>query len=159
MASVGCSSLAGTALRPQHATPKVARAATLRCQAGAAEQRKVLGVGAALLAAASISFVPAARADIVAELKEKSESNKELNNRKRLATSYANLAQTRTVADGTCTFPYNLFGCDEPRVAGRVKYITEDREIECKGKPDGKCANKFQAAKVSSAFTGSPPQQ
>ncbi len=37
-----------------------------------------------------------------ADLLARSTENKELNDRKRLATSSANLARTRTVTDGTC---------------------------------------------------------
>ena len=40
--------------------------------------------------------------DKTADLLAKSSANKELNDKKRLATSSANLARTRTVADGTC---------------------------------------------------------
>lgn len=39
------------------------------------------------------------------DLLARSEANKELNDKKRLATSYANLARSRTVSDGTCKFP------------------------------------------------------
>ena len=37
----------------------------------------------------------------------------------------------RTIADGTCQFPKNLFGCGNQRVAGDVKYISDDIKIEC----------------------------
>lgn len=37
----------------------------------------------------------------------------------------------RTIADGTCAFPKNLFGCGNQRVAGDVKYISDDIKIEC----------------------------
>lgn len=38
----------------------------------------------------------------------------------------------RTVEDGTCAFPKNFVGCDIEPFAGKVKYITDDIEIECK---------------------------
>jgi hypothetical protein len=39
----------------------------------------------------------------------------------------------RTVADGTCSFPSNFFGCETAaaRYTGGVKYIAEDYELEC----------------------------
>ena len=41
----------------------------------------------------------------------------------------------RTVADGSCTFPNNLFGCGNASVAGKVKFIAEDRDLECQVLP------------------------
>jgi hypothetical protein len=39
----------------------------------------------------------------------------------------------RTVADGTCSFPTNFFGCETAaaKYTGGVKYIAEDYELEC----------------------------
>jgi photosystem I subunit PsaN len=37
----------------------------------------------------------------------------ELNDKKRLATSYANIARAYTVANGTCKFPENFTGCQD----------------------------------------------
>lgn len=37
----------------------------------------------------------------------------------------------RTIADGTCAFPKNLFGCGNHVVAGDVKFISDDIKIEC----------------------------
>lgn len=54
----------------------------------------------------------------VEDLQAKSAANKALNDKKRLATSYANLARSRTVYDGTCTFPENFFGCEYACVMG-----------------------------------------
>ncbi|KAK9791165.1 hypothetical protein WJX73_002291 [Symbiochloris irregularis] len=159
MTSHGCSLLTGTAVRPSVASPKAARLSVVRCQAVSEPQKKMLGVGAALLMAGALSFPSTASADIISELKEKSTTNKELNDKKRLATSYANLAQSRTVQDGTCTWPYNWLGCDNFLVAGRVKFLAEDRELECQGKPAALCGEKMQAAKIPKAFTSSPAQQ
>ena len=36
------------------------------------------------------------------------------------------LGSCRTVADGTCTFPNNLFGCDNRAVAGDVSCFLTD---------------------------------
>lgn len=78
-----------------------------------------------------------------ADLLSRSEANKAINDKKRLATSSANLARTRTVTDGTCAFPNNLFGCDETSSAltGGVKFIAEDAALECEGTEAGKCAS------------------
>ena len=109
----------------------------------------------------------------VADLLAKTDQNKELNNKKRLATSGANfhnsrqemiafcnqfwacrlcavllvghavvckgrlqlLLACRTIADGTCTFPNNLFGCGNRNVAGNVKFIADDLDLECQVSP------------------------
>lgn len=78
----------------------------------------------------------------VDDLLAKSKANKALNDKKRLATSSANLARTRTVYDGTCALPYNFFGCEELALNGGVKYIKEDIKLECEGKAAGACASK-----------------
>ena len=58
---------------------------------------------------------------LIADLKAKSAENKALNDKKRLATSYANLARSRTVADKTCAFPNNFIGCQNAAEMGKVK--------------------------------------
>ena len=73
----------------------------------------------------------------VAEMLEKSQANKELNDKKRAATSGANLARSRTVTDGTCAFPNNLIGCENLAELGDVKYLSDDLKIECEGTEDG----------------------
>merc|ERR1712023_604289 len=90
-----------------------------------------------------IVMVPSycARANVVSDLVEKSAANKELNDKKRLATSYANFARSRTVTDKTCRFPDNFFGCQNAAELGNVKFLTDDIQIECKGK-EGNCASK-----------------
>jgi photosystem I subunit PsaN len=51
--------------------------------------------------------------------------------KKRLATSGANLARSRTVADGSCTvFTNNFFGCEELAPKPN-KFIAADKAIEC----------------------------
>lgn len=68
-----------------------------------------------------------------ADLLAKTQANKKLNDSKRLATSGANLARTRTVQDKTCAFPQNFFGCESlaDKFTGGVKYIKEDKALEC----------------------------
>eukprot|EP00803_Ostreobium_quekettii_P005037 evm.model.scf_2645.2 EVM.evm.TU.scf_2645.2 scf_2645:6613-10125(-) len=118
------------------------------CQATSerSSRRELLGIGILLGAAA---LAPAAKAGIVEELLEKSTKNKELNDKKRLYTSYANLARSRTVADGTCAFPTNFVGCDIKPFAGNVKYITDDIELECQGEEAGHCISEINMKKVA----------
>ena len=49
-----------------------------------------------------------------------------------------------TVADGTCQFPSNFFGCESAAggLTKGVKFIAEDRALECEGKEAGKCASR-----------------
>merc|ERR1712118_546145 len=82
-----------------------------------------------------------ARADLVSDLLDKSAANKKINDKKRLATSYANFARSRTVTDSTCRFPDNFFGCQNAAELGNVKFLTDDLQIECKGK-DKSCSSK-----------------
>merc|ERR1712224_1191583 len=90
----------------------------------------------------SVILVPSyyVRANLVSDLVEKSTANKELNDKKRLATSYANFARSRTVTDNSCRFPDNFFGCQNAAELGNVNFLTEDIKIECQGKED-KCAS------------------
>merc|ERR1712093_503062 len=82
--------------------------------------------------------------ELVSELLEKSASRKDLNDKKRLATSYANFARSRTVTDNTCRFPDNFIGCQNAAELGNVKFLTDDMKIECEGK-EGNCASKSRA--------------
>lgn len=69
------------------------------------------------------------------DLLARSEANKELNDKKRLATSYANLARSRTVSDGTCKFPKvrrKRAGSGGPGVNGAV---TIYRYLDAKSHP------------------------
>eukprot|EP00878_Enallax_costatus_P000632 GHUV01000735.1.p2 GENE.GHUV01000735.1~~GHUV01000735.1.p2 ORF type:complete len:149 (+),score=49.30 GHUV01000735.1:171-617(+) len=130
-------------------TSRVAAARPARAsvvvRAQAQSRRELLGVGAALLA--TLAAAAPAKADLTADLLAKSEANKALNDKKRLATSSANVARSRTVADGTCSFPQNMFGCETSaaKFTGGVKYIAEDYDLECQGTEKGKCASKMQA--------------
>jgi len=98
--------------------------------------------------AAAVATPLAAKADLTADLLASSEANKELHDKQRLATSYANLARSRTVTDGTCAFPNNLVGCENLAELGDVKFITDDLKLECEGVADGKIC----PAKASGSF-------
>ena len=52
------------------------------------------------------------------ELLARTITNKAVNDKKRLATSNANFARSRTVTAGTCSFPSNVLGCDVVRSYG-----------------------------------------
>ncbi|XP_076899168.1 photosystem I reaction center subunit N, chloroplastic-like [Bidens hawaiensis] len=97
----------------------------------------LLCLGAALFATATSS----ANAGVIDEYLEKSKANKELNDQKRLATSGANFARAYTVQFGTCTFPYNFTGCQDLAKTKKVPFISDDIELECKGKDKFKCGS------------------
>eukprot|EP00891_Asterochloris_glomerata_P008234 jgi/Astpho2/8234/Aster-01322 len=127
-------SFAGTAVQARRTQAKRSRTG-LMCHASTdqpSSRRQLLGLGALLAAAAAVPSVavPSARADLTADLLEKSKTNKALHDKQRLATSGANFHNSRTVADNTCAFPYNLFGCGNKQVAGNVKYIQDDFALE-----------------------------
>merc|ERR1712146_377720 len=106
-------------------------------------RRKVLR-SALLLVSPSYS----ACANVVDELVKKSAKNKDLNDKKRLATSYANFARSRTVSDNTCRFPDNFFGCQNVAETGNVRFLTDDLQIECKGR-ENNCSSKSKGTPPS----------
>jgi len=108
---------------------------------------------AALFAAAAVSVslnVAPARADLTSDLLAKTEANKELNDKKRAATSSANFERSRLVTDGFCNFPDNIFGCVNAATRGDVKYLSDDLKVECEGTEAGKIC----ASKQSGSFLG-----
>lgn len=130
-------------LKPAAAVPQAAVAGSSpakRVQLAAPEGRR-----AALLGLAAVFAVTAttgsAKAGIIDEYLEKSKANKELNDKKRLATSGANFARAYTVEFGSCTFPYNFTGCQDLAKQKKVPFITDDLEIECEGKEKFKCGS------------------
>ena len=117
--------------------------ATVARTAAKAPVKVVLRAELAAAAAAVIlagNAMPA-HADLTEDLLAKSQANAELHNRQRLASSYSNFARSRTVTDGTCSFPENVLGCDVGSYAGDVKFIADDIKVECEGKDAGKCAS------------------
>nr|KJB18705.1 hypothetical protein B456_003G066700 [Gossypium raimondii] len=79
---------------------------------GASEGRRaaMLYLAAGLFTTAVAS---SANAGVIDEYLEKSKANKELNDKKRLATSGANFSRAYTVQFGTCKFPENFTGCQD----------------------------------------------
>jgi photosystem I subunit PsaN len=114
------------AARPATRAPRGVAAAAAASAAPPAGRRQALGLAAAALVAA---LAPAARADLTADLLEKSTANKAANDKARLAASYANLQRSRSVADGSCAFPNNVLGCDVGGYAPSVKFIGEEAKI------------------------------
>ncbi|XP_057497012.1 photosystem I reaction center subunit N, chloroplastic-like [Actinidia eriantha] len=98
----------------------------------------LLGLAAAVFTAASAS---SANAGVIEDYLEKSKANKELNDKKRLATTDANFARAYTVQFGTCKFPENFTGCQDLAKKKKVKFISEDLALECEGKDKYKCGS------------------
>ena len=104
--------------------------------------QKAASLGLAAVVAVSLQVAPA-RADLTSDLLAKTEANKELNDKKRAATSSANFERSRTVTDGFCNFPQNIFGCENAAEKGDVKFLSDDLKVECEGTDAGKiCASK-----------------
>ncbi|XP_058781363.1 photosystem I reaction center subunit N, chloroplastic isoform X2 [Vicia villosa] len=77
-------------------------------------RRNALALLAATLFTTAVSANnSSANASVFDEYLEKSKANKELNDKKRLATSGANFARAYTVQFGTCKFPENFTGCQD----------------------------------------------
>uniref|UniRef100_UPI003467EE1F Photosystem I reaction center subunit N n=1 Tax=Fittonia albivenis TaxID=141305 RepID=UPI003467EE1F len=109
-------------------------------QSAAAGSRRaaLFGLGAALLA---VSTNANANASVIDYYLEKSKANKELNDKKRLATTDANFARAYTVEFGTCKFPENFTGCQDLAKQKKVPFLSEDLDIECEGKDIYKCGS------------------
>ncbi|KAL5752157.1 hypothetical protein ACOSP7_022335 [Xanthoceras sorbifolium] len=100
--------------------------------------------GALVLLAATLFTTAAAsnaNAGVIEDYLEKSKANKELNDQKRLATSGANFARAYTVQFGTCKFPENFTGCQDLAKQKKVPFISDDIDLECKGKDKYKCGS------------------
>ncbi|XP_055819553.1 photosystem I reaction center subunit N, chloroplastic [Solanum dulcamara] len=105
-------------------------------QIAAGRRVALLGLAAALFTTAS-----SANAGVIDDYLEKSKANKELNDKKRLATSGANFARAYTVQFGTCKFPENFTGCQDLAKQKKVPFISDDLALECEGKDKYKCGS------------------
>ncbi|GLT25125.1 hypothetical protein SLA2020_002760 [Shorea laevis] len=117
-----------------------------RLKADSKETRGSEGRRSAMLYLAAAVFTTAAatssaNAGVIEDYLEKSKANKELNDQKRLATSGANFARAYTVEFGSCKFPENFTGCQDLAKQKRVPFITDDLELECKGRDKFKCGS------------------
>uniref|UniRef100_A0A6N2NKD9 Photosystem I reaction center subunit N, chloroplastic n=1 Tax=Salix viminalis TaxID=40686 RepID=A0A6N2NKD9_SALVM len=91
--------------------------------------------------AAAAAASSSANAGVIEEYLEKSKTNKELNDKKRLATSGANFARAYTVQFGSCKFPENFTGCQDLAKQKKVPFISDDLALECEGKDKYKCGS------------------
>ncbi|KAL6906193.1 hypothetical protein ACP4OV_003794 [Aristida adscensionis] len=132
------SSVAG--LKPAAAVPAAASPAKRVQVAPKADGRRAALLGLAAVFAATAA-TGSAKAGVIDEYLEKSKANKELNDKKRLATSGANFARAYTVEFGSCQFPYNFTGCQDLAKQKKVPFISDDLEIECEGKEKYKCGS------------------
>ncbi|EMS58327.1 Photosystem I reaction center subunit N, chloroplastic [Triticum urartu] len=133
---------AGEYLRKEEELIKPASpAAAKRVQVAPAKDRRSALLGLAAVFAVTAASAGSARASVFDEYLEKSKLNKELNDKKRAATSGANFARAYTVQFGSCKFPYNFTGCQDLAKQKKVPFITDDLEIECEGKEKFKCGS------------------
>ncbi|KAH7520890.1 photosystem I reaction center subunit N, chloroplastic [Ziziphus jujuba] len=101
----------------------------------------LLCLAATLFTTAAASNSSSANAGVIDDYLEKSKANKELNDQKRLATSGANFARAYTVEFGSCKFPENFTGCQDLAKQKKVPFISDDLDLECKGKDKYKCGS------------------
>ncbi|WCJ37838.1 Photosystem I reaction center subunit N chloroplastic [Euphorbia peplus] len=117
----------------------------VRAQQAKVSDSKTDGRRAAMLCLAATLFTSAAassaRAGVIEDYLEKSKANKELNDKKRLATSGANFARAFTVQFGSCKFPENFTGCQDLAKLKKVPFISDDLDVECAGKDKYKCGS------------------
>ncbi|PKI42238.1 photosystem I reaction center subunit N, chloroplastic-like [Punica granatum] len=119
----------------------VIRAQQAKEETSATEGRRAaLGYLAATIFAVAAS-ASSANAGVIEEYLERSKANKELNDKKRLATSGANFARAYTVEFGTCKFPENFTGCQDLAKQKKVPFISDDLDVECEGKDKYKCGS------------------
>ncbi|CAF2037240.1 unnamed protein product [Brassica rapa] len=94
-------------------------------------------LAATLFSSAAVSA--SANASVFDEYLEKSKANKELNDKKRLATSGANFARAFTVQFGSCKDGDVSSLCLS--YMQKVPFISEDLALECEGKDKFKCGS------------------
>lgn len=126
-------------LKPAAAVPQTAAASSVKRVQVKDRRSALLGLAAVIAVTAGASG--SARASVFDEYLEKSKLNKELNDKKRAATSGANFARAYTVQFGSCKFPYNFTGCQDLAKQKKVPFISDDLEIECEGKEKYKCGS------------------
>ncbi|KDP42568.1 hypothetical protein JCGZ_24342 [Jatropha curcas] len=118
----------------------------IRSQQAKAFDSKTEGRRGAMLCLAatlftSVAAASSANAGVIEDYLEKSKANKELNDKKRLATSGANFARAYTVEFGSCKFPENFTGCQDLAKQKKVPFISDDLALECEGKDKYKCGS------------------
>ncbi|KAJ8765293.1 hypothetical protein K2173_011990 [Erythroxylum novogranatense] len=101
----------------------------------------MLYLAATLFTSAAAAASSSANAGVIDDYLEKSKANKELNDKKRLATSGANFARAYTVEFGSCKFPENFTGCQDLAKQKKVPFLSDDLALECEGKDKYKCGS------------------
>ncbi|KAJ6353803.1 hypothetical protein OIU76_002762 [Salix suchowensis] len=117
-----------------------ARADSNEMKASEGRRGALVYLAATLLTSAAAAS-SSANAGVIEDYLEKSKANKELNDKKRLATSGANFARAYTVQFGTCKFPENFTGCQDLAKQKKVPFISDDLALECEGKDKYKCGS------------------
>ncbi|XP_010244901.1 PREDICTED: photosystem I reaction center subunit N, chloroplastic-like [Nelumbo nucifera] len=140
MPSVASSPVASTPKFPMIKAQQ-AKASDSKVERGSEGRRAALLCLAAALFTSTAASTSSANAGIIEEYLERSKANKELNDKKRLATSGANFARAYTVEFGTCKFPENFTGCQDLAKQKKVPFISDDLELECEGKDKYKCGS------------------
>ncbi|KAG5019406.1 hypothetical protein AAZX31_06G143500 [Glycine max] len=118
----------------------------IKCEARVPKAKESEGRRGALVLLAATLFISAAsnssaNAGIIDDYLERSKANKELNDKKRLATTGANFARAYTVEFGSCKFPENFTGCQDLAKQKKVPFLSDDLELECEGKDKYKCGS------------------
>ncbi|XP_027330745.1 photosystem I reaction center subunit N, chloroplastic isoform X2 [Abrus precatorius] len=113
----------------------------MESQASEGRRTALVFLAATLFTSAAAASNFSANAGVIDEYLERSKANKELNDKKRLATSGANFARAYTVQFGSCKFPENFTGCQDLAKQKKVPFLTEDLELECEGKDKYKCGS------------------
>ncbi|KAJ6775166.1 PHOTOSYSTEM I REACTION CENTER SUBUNIT N CHLOROPLASTIC [Salix purpurea] len=118
-----------------------ARADSKEMKANEGRRGALVYLAATLFTSAAAAASSSANAGVIEDYLEKSKANKELNDKKRLATSGANFARAYTVQFGTCKFPENFTGCQDLAKQKKVPFISDDLALECEGKDKYKCGS------------------
>ena len=131
------SSKVSTGIKAKATAAKASKAQGAVCFFGDAKK-----AAAATLAAAVLVAGPAmpARADLTSDLLARTEANKELNDKKRAATSSANFERSRTVTDGVCKFPRTCSAARSPPPPATSPSSPPTRRSSARAPATARCA-------------------
>ncbi|CAN4075853.1 unnamed protein product [Withania somnifera] len=148
VSSMGASELTSKYATTSMATPSLQKLPIIKAQQSSISSankdqtgRRVALLGLAAVLLTAVSSNSSANAGVIDDYLEKSKANKELNDKKRLATSGANFARAYTVQFGTCKFPENFTGCQDLAKQKKVPFLSDDLALECEGKDKYKCGS------------------
>ncbi|KAF5745127.1 photosystem I reaction center subunit N chloroplastic-like [Tripterygium wilfordii] len=128
-----------TPVKATNKLPVIRAQQTKESQSNEGRRAAMLYLAATLFTTAAATT--SANAWVIEDYLEKSKANKELNDKKRLATSGANFARAFTVQFGSCKFPENFTGCQDLAKQKKVPFLSEDLDLECEGKDKFKCGS------------------